>query len=62
MTRYIPCGCNKCDFHRNKKPKACEYGRCNIYKESYIKTDTDCEIGCATLHDFNEQYGTDWEE
>lgn len=62
MIRYIPCGCNKCDFGRNKKPRVCELGMCNSYEESYTRTNIDCEIGCATLEDFNKQYGTNWKE
>ena len=43
-------------------PRRCKLGLCNTYEESYFIMDVDYEIGCASLEEFNEKYGTDWEE
>lgn len=64
MTRYIPCGCSKCDFSESRHiPRTCKLGMCNSYEESYMKAEVDnCEIGYATLEEFNTHFGTNWEE
>ena len=62
MKRYVPAGCRKCDFEGREMPRRCKLGLCNTYEESYFIMDVDYEIGCASLEEFNEKYGTDWEE
>lgn len=62
MIRYIPNGCHKCDFSEMPRMRCCDEGNCGDYKESYIKDDIDCELGYASLEEFNAAFGTDWEE
>lgn len=62
MIRYIPTGCRKCDFGRREPYRSCKLGMCNTYEETYSKVDIDYEFGFATLEEFNEYYGTYWQE
>ena len=62
MKRYIPCGCFKCDFSEGQSTKLCEKYFCNSYEEGYMTSETDVQIGCASLEEFNEVYGTSYKE
>lgn len=62
MKRYIPCGCSKCDFSEGQSTKLCKKGFCNSYEEGYITCETDIQIGCASLEEFNKIYGTNYKE
>lgn len=62
MKRYIPCGCSKCDFSEGQSAHLCKSGFCNSYEEGYITCETDVQIGCASLEEFNKIYGTNYKE
>lgn len=62
MIRYIPIGCNKCDFSESRIDHCHREGMCNSYEEAYIKSDVECNIGFASLEEFNKEYGTNWKE
>lgn len=60
MKRYIPCGCCKCDFSEGQSDHLCKKEFCNSYEESYIESETNVEIGCASLEEFNKKYETNY--
>ena len=60
MKRYIPRGCSKCDFSEGQSTHLCKVGFCNSYEEGYIECETDVNIGCISLEEFNELYGTNY--
>lgn len=62
MIRYIESGCYKCDFSEGQSTHFCQKGMCNSFEPTYIKTEIDCEIGFASLEEFNKANGTNWIE
>lgn len=62
MSKYLQSTCNKCDFGYSEPPRTCLEGRCSTYEPSYIKVGDDCPIGCSSLEEFDEKYGTHWSE
>lgn len=59
MKNYILCGYSECDFSEGHSTHLCEKVFCNSHEEGYVLYETDIEIGCASLEEFNELYGTD---
>lgn len=60
MIRYVAGECSKCDFSEGGSIKLCGKDYCCSYEPTYTKMDIECEIGYATLEEFDKVYGTNY--